>query len=196
MLPVCSQNAEALSFAHFHAHGLSQTRYSSRHFATLRFHHRRYSGIQCVAFVRHETGLRIRGNAADWWSKAEGAYDRGNMPEPGAVLSFRPARRMPLGHVAIVRKVIAARAIEIDHAHWAGRGIFRNISVIDVSPNNNWTAVRVAIREGGRYGSIYSTNGFIYDRAPGTLLVTTGLRTDAHIQAVSMIDSQSAPTSK
>ena len=44
-------------------------------------------------------------------------------------------------------------------------GVSRGISVVDVSPNNDWTAVRVGLGNSGDYGSVYPTNGFIYDRA-------------------------------
>jgi hypothetical protein len=40
--------------------------------------------------------------------------------------------------------------------------------VVDVSPRNDWTAVRVANRAGTRvYGRVYATDGFIHARAPG-----------------------------
>jgi hypothetical protein len=76
---------------------------------------------------------------------------------------------MRLGHVAVVAAVLSKREIEIDHANWWGPGaskggISHNISVVDVSPNNDWTAVRVGLGHTGEYGSIYATYGFIYPR--------------------------------
>ena len=88
------------------------------------------------------------------------------------MLSFRGTGRIRLGHVAVVRKVVNPREIEIDHAHWAGGAIYRNVPVIDVSPDNDWTAVRVALRRGGAFGSVYATNGFIYDRTPNARIQT------------------------
>ena len=38
------------------------------------------------------------------------------------------------------------------------------MSVIDVSPDNSWTQVRVSLGGEGKYGSVYPTYGFIYDR--------------------------------
>jgi hypothetical protein len=38
------------------------------------------------------------------------------------------------------------------------------MSVIDVSANNDWSAVRVGLGQSGSYGSVYPTYGFIYDR--------------------------------
>lgn len=131
----------------------------------------RYSGgnvIQCVAFARSASDVALSGNAVAWWDNASGVYDRGQAPENGSVLSFRSTRRMPLGHVAVVRRVVDSRTIIIDQSHWAQRGISRNVPVIDVSPNNDWTAVRVALNGNNEsFGSIYPTNGFIYPRAAG-----------------------------
>ncbi len=124
--------------------------------------------IQCVPYARAVSGIALRGNAAVWWDEAAGIYERGNRPEVGAVLAFRANRAMRLGHVAVVSRVINSREIEIDHAHWGSNGISRNIAVIDVSPNNDWTLVRVALGRNGTFGSVYATHGFIYDRAPGS----------------------------
>lgn len=120
--------------------------------------------IQCVAFAKQDAGIIISGNARDWWSRAEGIYERGSRPEPGSVLSFRSIGRMPLGHVAVVSGVQDSRTILIDQSHWNSRGITRDIEVKDVSENNDWTAVRVQLRHGGEFGSIYPTHGFIYPR--------------------------------
>ncbi|MDI2090852.1 CHAP domain-containing protein [Commensalibacter oyaizuii] len=131
----------------------------------LRYAHRSGGGrvIQCVAFARSATEVQLRGNAGTWWNKAEGIYSRGNTPKPNSVLSFRSTRRMPYGHVAVVRQIVDSRTIIIDQSHWAQRGISRNTPVIDVSPNNDWTAVRVAMNGNkNAFGSIYPTHGFIY----------------------------------
>ncbi|QNT77961.1 CHAP domain-containing protein [Entomobacter blattae] len=142
---------------HFHV------RYSHNH------SHRAYGGrvIQCVAFAKNASEVSLRGNAVDWWENAAGRYDRGNTPEAGSVLNFRSTRRMPLGHVAVVTEVLNSRVIVIDQSHWNQRGISRDTRVVDVSPNNDWSAVRVAIGHSEKFGSIYPTYGFIYPRAPG-----------------------------
>ncbi len=67
---------------------------------------------------------------------------------------------MRLGHVAVVRKVVGPREIEIDHANWASFGdakgnISRGVRVIDVSADNDWSAVRVALDHNGDFGSVY-----------------------------------------
>jgi surface antigen len=125
-------------------------------------------GISCVPFARQASGIELKGNAANWWDEADGLYARGSQPEPGSVLNFRANAAMRLGHVAVVSAVVSSREIEINHANWSGPGagaggVSRNISVIDVSPDNDWTAVRVGLGHTGQYGSIYPTYGFIYD---------------------------------
>ncbi|MDR3524499.1 MAG: CHAP domain-containing protein [Acetobacteraceae bacterium] len=125
--------------------------------------------LQCVPFARAASGIEIKGNAANWWDSASGVYARGQAPEAGSVLNFRSTRGMRLGHVAVVTAVISTREVEIDHANWAGPGaskggVSRGMSVIDVSPDNSWTQVRVSLGGEGKYGSVYPTYGFIYDR--------------------------------
>ncbi|MBB3175102.1 surface antigen [Endobacter medicaginis] len=146
--------AEARS--HHHA-GHAHHRYASVHAHV----------IQCVAFAKEASDVELRGNARDWWSRAAGVYERGHAPEEGSVLNFRPTGRMPLGHVAVVTQVVDSRTIQIDQSHWNSRGISRDVSVVDVSPNNDWSAVRVELGHQGTYGSIYPTFGFIYPRAAG-----------------------------
>jgi surface antigen len=126
-------------------------------------------GLQCVPFARAASGIQLKGNAANWWDAANGVYARGQAPESGSVLNFRATGSMRLGHVAVVKNVVNSREIEIDHANWAGPGaskggVSRAISVVDVSPNNDWSSVRVGLGHSGNYGSVYPTYGFIYDR--------------------------------
>ena len=127
-------------------------------------------GISCVPYARSVTGMDIKGNAKDWWDNAAGQYARGNRPEAGSVMSFRDTAGMRLGHVAVVTRVVDRRMVEIDHANWRGPGatkgnVFKSIPVIDVSDNNDWSRVRVGLGHTGDYGgTVYPTNGFIYDR--------------------------------
>ncbi len=140
--------------AHHHTHG---TRIA---FA----HHRGGSHVlQCVAFAKTASEVKLHGNARDWWYNAAGRYERGHAPSSGSVLNFRGIRRMPLGHVAVVREIANSRTIFIDQSHWAANGIARHVRVVDVSPRNDWSAVRVALNGNkDRLGSIYPTYGFIY----------------------------------
>ncbi|MDP9095864.1 MAG: CHAP domain-containing protein [Pseudomonadota bacterium] len=123
------------------------------------------SALQCVPFARENSGIELSGNAGTWWDNASGLYERGARPEVGSVLNFRATGHMRMGHVAVVTNVISSRHIEIDHANWGAPGrISRNIDVVDVSPANDWTQVRVALSQAEDYGSTYPTFGFIYDR--------------------------------
>ena len=130
--------------------------------------YRGYRGptLQCVAYARSASNISLSGNAADWWDNAAGLYARGNRPVAGSVLAFSANGRMRLGHVAVVSHVINGREVEVDHANWGGYHgtVARGVPVVDVSPNNDWTAVRVGLSRGGDFGSVYPTYGFIYDR--------------------------------
>ncbi len=127
-------------------------------------------GISCVPYVRQATGMAIRGNGGDWWHNAAGLYARGHAPEPGAVMAFARTGQNRSGHVAVVQEVISAREVLIHHANWAGPGIRRgsimqDVSVVDVSLRNDWSAVRVQVgRDQESLGRIYPIQGFIYDR--------------------------------
>lgn len=133
--------------------------------------------LQCVPFARAVSGIELKGNAVNWWEAAAGVYDRGNRPEPGSVLNFRANGGMRLGHVAVVRRIINDREIEVDHANWAWSGksnISRGVAVIDVSERNDWTAVRVELGHSNAFGHTYSTYGFIYDRPDSGTTVANG----------------------
>lgn len=100
--------------------------------------------LQCVAYARSASAVQIRGNARDWWANAEGIYDRGQVPVEGAVLAFRGTAAMPMGHVAVVSKVIDARHILLNHANWSRPGMVeRGVLAVDVSDAGDWSSVRV-----------------------------------------------------
>ena len=125
--------------------------------------------VQCVPYARAVSGIGLHGNAVNWWEAASGIFARGNVPEPGSIMNFRGIDRMPLGHVAVVTKVVSSREVRIDHAHWLSPAIDRNgvshdIKVIDVSANNDWSMVRVQYRHQSTFGNIYPIYGFIYNR--------------------------------
>ncbi len=148
------------------------------HYGYARFARRGWGGgLQCVPFARENTGIELAGNANTWWNQAEGVYERGAKPEVGSILNFRATGRMRMGHVAVVANVLDSRRIEIDHANWGGPGrISRNTEVVDVSPANDWTEVRVALDQAEELGSVYPTYGFIYDRPDhGTMLANAGV---------------------
>src|SRR5210317_1323270 len=53
--------------------------------------------VWCVPYARNLSGINIRGNAKDWWGRANNVYARGDEPVVGSVMSFRATRGMPLG---------------------------------------------------------------------------------------------------
>ena len=126
---------------------------------------------QCVPFARLVSGIQIFGDAWTWWSQAAGKYQTGYVPKAGAVLCFRPNGKMRLGHVAVVSQVLTDRVIQITHANWSlidgDRGhVERNVTVVDVSPNGDWSLVKVWNDPSHNLGSTtYPTYGFIYQAA-------------------------------
>jgi len=137
-------------------------------------HHYRVAGggISCVPFARRDSGIDLVGDAWQWWGLAAGVYARGRVPELGSVLSFKSNPHMRLGHVAVVSRIINQREIEIDQANWWSTGsVSRDVPVVDVSEANDWTAVRVQLGDGSKFGAVYPTHGFIYDRPDTGVIV-------------------------
>jgi len=124
---------------------------------------------QCVTFARMFSGIQIFGDAVTWWRQAQGRFQTGHTPRTGSVLSFEASGRMNRGHVAVVSEVLTPRVIRITHANWGGsRGkVEENVTVVDVSGDNDWTAVKVWYNPINDLGTtVYPTNGFIYQQAP------------------------------
>ncbi|MBV9997330.1 MAG: CHAP domain-containing protein [Caulobacteraceae bacterium] len=123
---------------------------------------------QCVPFARLMSGIQIFGDAWTWWTQAAGRYQTGFTPKLGAVLCFKPTGRMRLGHVAVVSQVLTDRVIQITHANWSlidgDRGhVEQNVTVVDVSPNGDWSQVKVWNDPSRDLGAtVYPTYGFIY----------------------------------
>lgn len=120
--------------------------------------------LQCVAYARTVSAVQLRGNARDWWGHAEGTYDRGQRPAEGAVLAFRGTQAMPMGHVAVVSKVIDGRHVLLNHANWSRPGMVeRGVLAVDVSDAGDWSSVRVwygpsrslGLRQSPAFGFIY-----------------------------------------
>lgn len=127
--------------------------------------------IQCVAFARAHSLVQLAGNARDWWGKALGLYQRGQAPQPGSVLAFRATGTMPMGHVAVVSKVLDARRVLLDHANWSRPGqVERGVLAVDVSAAGDWSAVRVWHSPSSRLGlRVSPAFGFIYPAAEAAL---------------------------
>jgi hypothetical protein len=123
------------------------------------------SFLNCVQYVRQAGKIDLAGNAWMWWGNAKGRYATGHLPSRDSVMVFQRTKAMPSGHVALVRQVLDQRTVVIEHANWAPRdGAKGRVSrdlVQDVSPANDWTAVRVRYRPSMSFGKIYATSGFI-----------------------------------
>jgi surface antigen len=126
---------------------------------------------QCAPFARLISGIQIFGDAHTWWRQATGRYETGTAPRAGSVLCFKPSGSMSLGHVAVVSRVLTDRVIQITHANWSRIGgargqIERDVTVIDVSPQGDWSRVKVwydPVRDIGSRS--YPTYGFIHQDA-------------------------------
>jgi hypothetical protein len=108
--------------------------------------------------LRHETACWT------WWRSAGGRYGRYGKPALGSILVLKRTSRLRYGHIAVVSRVLNSREILADHANWLNRGqIHQSTLVRDVSPNNNWSAVRVWYTPGNTLGKrTYAAYGFIH----------------------------------
>ncbi|MBD0275309.1 MAG: CHAP domain-containing protein [Acetobacteraceae bacterium] len=124
----------------------------------------------CVPYARARSGIPLRGDAWTWWDAAAGLYGRGRAPRNGSVLVLARTSRLPQGHVAVVSRVVSAREVRVDHANWAsgaakGR-VARDQPVMDVSPANDWSLVRVWLPRINDWGaSNYPSYGFVHAAA-------------------------------
>jgi surface antigen len=135
--------------------------------------------LQCAPYAREHSAIKIYGDAYTWWDKADGKYPRGNLPLPGAVMVLHDYAGPDRGHVAVVRQVVSAREIRIDHANWLDDGaIYVNNPVEDVSSGNDWSLVRVYNLKTGGWGiKLFPVQGFIggKDGAPSDLVADGGV---------------------
>lgn len=149
-----------------------------------RLHHVRYaqyrhSGLQCVPYAREVSHIELSGNAFLWWAEAAGRYQRGSVPQEGAVLNFRSIGRMPLGHVAVVTSVVDSRTILVTQANWVRGTITNDVTMQDVSPDNDWSDVQVELGDSRTWGAAYPTYGFIYDEpATDTVIASAAQRNE------------------
>lgn len=129
---------------------------------------------QCVPFARAASGIQIYGDAWTWWEQADGKYKRGHAPRVGAVIAFSKQARLPLGHVAVISRIVEKRVLMLTHANWSlqngERGhVEQDVTLFDVSQAGDWSEVRVWYKDSDGLGSTtYKVDGFIYgDRADG-----------------------------
>ena len=123
--------------------------------------------IQCVPYARGISGISIYGDAHTWWPQAKGRYQRGHKPKKAAVLVLSKTERMRYGHIAVVKRIIDARHIEVTHSNWGNDKktrsvIYEKMRVKDISANNDWSKVRFWNYPSGSYGRSFIVSGFIY----------------------------------
>ena len=117
----------------------------------------------CVRYARQLTGFNIQGDAWAWWQNSAGRYQHGMRPVEGSVLVFRRTGRLHYGHVSTVSRVIDRRTILVDHSWLEGYVLHRGMKVVDTSPSNNWSSVKVWHEPSDNLGiRTYPTFGFIY----------------------------------
>jgi len=128
---------------------------------------------QCVPFARTASGIAIYGDAWTWWDQADGRYRRGDRPRVGSVIAFARQDRLPLGHVAVVSRVVEKRVLMLTHANWSLQGGERghaeqDVTLFDVSEANDWSRVKVWYRDSDGLGTtVYRVHGFIYPDSDG-----------------------------
>ncbi len=89
------------------------------------------------------------------------------MPAAGSVLVLDRTARLRDGHLSVVSRVLGPREIRVGHANWdSGAGKGREAldqPVLDVSPGNDWTLVRVWYPPAGALGvTSYPARGFVF----------------------------------
>ncbi len=129
----------------------------------------RHSGLECAPFARELSGIALYGDAASWWDGAVGRYERSRKPALGGVLVFQPSGRLPSGHVSVVSRIVEPRRIEVIQANWIRGEVDEDQIVVDVSEDNDWSAVRVWYPPIDQLGAhSYETYGFVLPARPAT----------------------------
>ena len=82
---------------------------------------------------------------------------------------------------AVVTSVIDSRTILVTQANWIPGTITNDVTVEDVSDNNDWSEVQVELGDGAKMGAPYPTYGFIYNQpddgtvpGTGTIIASNG----------------------
>jgi len=119
--------------------------------------------VQCVPYARNHSGVNLFGDAGSWWDQAAGHYTRSSEPSLGSVLVLTGYAGPHRGHLAVVIAMDSPRQIRVDHANWFNDGrIYRDDPVVDVSPDNDWSEVRVWNARDNVLGArTYLVRGFI-----------------------------------
>lgn len=125
------------------------------------------NSLECAPFARQVTGIQLYGQAYSWWDQADGRYAKAQEPIEGGVLVFRRSGRLPYGHVSVVARQVSDREIRVTQANWVHRRVTRDEAVVDVSPRNDWSRVRVWWAPSNVLGTtVFPTYGFIAPERP------------------------------
>ena len=123
--------------------------------------------LECAPFARALSGVRLSGAAADWWWQAEGRYSRSYTPTVGSVLVLSRTGRLRSGHVSVVSRVISSREVLVAQANWVRDRVTEDQPVVDVSPGNDWSVVRVWWPPSSQMGiTEFPAHGFIHAERP------------------------------
>ena len=119
--------------------------------------------LQCVPYARARSGINLFGDAGTWWDQAAGRFARNSAPLLGSVMVLTGYAGPGRGHLAVVTAMVSEREIRVDHANWLNDGaIYLDDPVVDVSPRNDWSEVRVWNARAGSWGvRTYLVQGFI-----------------------------------
>lgn len=149
--------------------------------------------LQCAPYAREHSTIDLHGNAATWWGQAEGSYARGNTPRTGSVLVFKATGSMPVGHVAVVKKIVDDRHVVLNHANWSRPGMIETSAMAeDVSANGDWSSVRVWYAPTQSLGLRASPAfGFIYAPGNNAAEQKAALPSDAFQAAFANLPAQS-----
>jgi hypothetical protein len=120
------------------------------------------SALECFPFARALSGINLPGDAVDWWWQAAGQYARGKVPAVGAVRVLVPVPGLPRGHVSVVSQVVVPPEILVTQANWVHHHVTPDQLVVDVSPDGDWSMVRIWWPPTGTLGiTRYAALGFI-----------------------------------
>jgi surface antigen len=121
------------------------------------------TALQCVPYARARSGIQIFGDASTWWVQAAGRFQRGTTPRLGAVMVLTGYAGAGRGHLAVVSEMVSDRELRVDHANWLDDGaVYVGDPVVDVSPDNDWSEVRVWNARAQSWGvRTYLVQGFI-----------------------------------
>ncbi len=118
--------------------------------------------LSCVPYARQVSGVQLSGDAYEWWDEADGVYPRAHRPSLGAVLVLKPHGAMDVGHLAVVTALQSRREVLVTQSNWLPGRIEHDQPVVDVSPENDWSLVRVWYEPAHALGRTrYPAYGFI-----------------------------------